>query len=262
VKNLSLITGASKGIGKAIAFELAKTGSDLILVARSKDLIENLAKELKSKFEIKVYSIEIDLTKETAMNDVVEFCKTNNLNPNILINNAGFGLKGSFESLSYEKQIGMINLNISSLVSLTYKTIPTLKLHPKSYILNVGSVASFYPIPYFSIYAATKAFVLSFSNALNIELKSSNIYVSTLCPGPTQSSFWEASGVKIKSFAPKIFQMTSERVAKVAIKGMFKGKRMIVPGIFNKIQVFVRSLVPTNLILFIFGKIWKKSDVG
>lgn len=234
----TLVTGASSGIGKEIAKEFAIRGRNLVLIARNKNALEELANQLNTNYKVNVLFVSIDLLEENASKSIYEWCKERNIKIQAIINNAGVGLFGEFHNLSVEKQISMIALNINSLVGLVHYFIPELKKRKKGYILNVASIAALYPLPYYSVYGATKAFVLSFTEALRHELRHSNITVSCLCPGDTNTNFFKNAG----NTNQKKFLMPPENVAKVAVDSLLKNKSVIFPGnmkLISKIPRFI-----------------------
>ena len=245
----ALITGASKGIGKAIAFELASKNHPLLLIARSADLLQTVAKEITDRFDVKVDYLAIDLSSLTGSQQVFDWCVSNNYTVNILINNAGYGLSGAFEGYSIDENLNMMQLNMNTSVQLCQQFLPMLKQQPKSYILNVASSAAYQAVPGLSLYAATKIFLLNFSRGLRQELKNSSVTVSTICPGATDTDFSSRANVGAKALrtAEKV-NMAPQDVAKIAINGMFKGKAEIVPGIINKLNVFAAWLLPKELL--------------
>ena len=258
--NYALITGASKGIGKAIALELARRNNNLLLIARSEDLLITLAGDIRREFGVTVDCKAIDLTSSTSAQTLAEWCSSNNYEVNILVNNAGFGLWGAFGDLPLEGQLEMMNLNMSSLVALTHQFLPILSKSERSYILNVASVASFLAIPHFSIYAATKAFVLSFSRSLRFDVADKGIKVSCVCPGATESEFLERAGMESLGEKAEAVNMSAESVAKIAVKGMMRGKAEIIPGVVNKLAMGGLKLTPRTLVETIAGRIYRKRD--
>lgn len=243
----ALVTGASKGIGRAISWELAKRKNNLILVARSGELLDTLAKEIQEKHGVVVICQPRDLTNLTSAQELAGLCTSNKYEVNILVNNAGFGLWGAFGQLPIEGQLEMMNLNMSSLVSLTHHFLPVLSQSGQSYILNVGSLASFLAIPHFSIYAATKAFVLSFSRSLRFDIADKGIKVSCLCPGATESEFLKVAGMEAVGKKAASIYMSAEEVAETAVSGMMRGKAEIVPGIVNKIATKGIRITPRTI---------------
>lgn len=252
-----LITGASKGIGKDLAFEFAKNGHDLILIARSKEILEEVKSELESKYSIKVKCFDFDLTNTEALKS---FLANFHDEVEILVNNAGFGDCSFFPNADIEKNLSIVDLNIKALMQLCHhfsKKFITEKDPKKNYkILNVASIAAFAPGAYMATYYATKAFVLSFTNAIHSELKDKGIHVASLCPGPTHSEFGKEAGVE-NSLAFKM-AMDSKEVAKIAYKDLMKKKRVIITGTQNKFMVGMMKLAPSNLLADMNGKIISK----
>lgn len=239
----TLVTGASGGIGREIAEECARRGSNLVLVARSKNTLENLAKKFKESYKVKVFILPIDLLKKESPKIIYDWCMENNIQISSLINNAGAAIFGEFDKLDIEKQTNIINLNISNLVKLTYYFISELKKCPKGYVLNVASVAAFYPLPYYSVYGATKAFVLSFTEALRFEMRDSNLNICCLCPGDTDTNFFNSAGNKNK----KKSLMSPQIVAKIAVSSLFNNEALIRPKAVKLITRIPRCIL-TKLI--------------
>jgi uncharacterized protein len=248
----ALITGASKGIGKEFAISLAKRKYNLLLIARTENLLSELAAELQNKYGITVACKAIDLSSSKAAEEIMAWCKQGNYDINVVVNNAGYGLNGPFEKLSLKEQINMMGLNMSTLVQFTHLAIPLLRQHSgKSYILNVASTAAYQSVPYLGVYSATKSFVLSFTRAIRQELKSSNISVTCLSPGAVETHFMERAGMdkvkKIVKQAKKV-EMQADVVAEFGINAMLQGKAEVIPGIVNKIGAFANRLVPKNVV--------------
>lgn len=248
----ALITGASKGIGKSIAEGLAKRKYNLLLVARSEKLLAENAEELKKKFGVQVQYLALDLSTSTAAKQVADWCKSHNADVNVLVNNAGYGLLGAFKDIPLDEQLNMMQLNMQSLVQLTYVMLPLLQqFNGKSYVLNVASTAAHQAVPFLGVYSATKSFVLSFSRALKWEMKDTNVSVSCVCPGPTDTNFMDVAGMtKVKKIAKQAerFNMTPFAVAETALNGMLAGKAEIIPGGSNKAGAFFSRTLPKNLI--------------
>lgn len=242
----ALITGASKGIGKAMATKLAAQGYDLLLVARSEKLLSDLAQSLESKNGIRVHWIAEDLCKTESTDTILKKIKDNNLGIEILINNAGYGLWGRFDTLTFAEQYDMMSINMLTMTRLTHALLPMLKENKSAYILNVASTAAYQAVPTLSAYAASKSFVVLFTRALAYEMKGSPVSVSCLSPGPTETNFMHAAGMTTPEMIKRAsrFNMTPERVADIALKGMFAGEKEIIPGFLNKVSVWMISLVP------------------
>ena len=255
----ALITGASKGIGKAMAEQLAARGFNLLLVARSENLLIKLSQQLKNKYKIDVQYFEVDLSENYAANRVNMWCIQHKFPVSILINNAGYAVWGMFDKLTLPEQQNMLQLNINSMVELTYYLIPILKKQPKSFILNVSSTTAYQAVPCISLYAASKAFVLSFTRGLRYELRSSTISVSCLSPGSTSTSFMERANMQPLEKVAEKFSMSPEVVAKIGLNGMFQKKSEIIPGFVNKITASVTSILPKSLLEKIAAGIYEKN---
>lgn len=248
--NYALITGASKGIGKAIAFELARRKYAVILVARNEILLQELSATLRNQFSVEAEYFAIDLTQKDAPQKIVQFCADKNLKIQILVNNAGYGLSGGIDKYNLSQHTEMMQLNMHVPVSLTYLLLPQLKLQKAGYILNVASGASYQAVPGLNIYAASKAFVLSFSRGLNYELKNTSVSVTALSPGATDTDFANRASVtsaKAQKLA-KQFNMQPQEVASIAVNGMFSRKAEVIPGFVNKLAVFFAWLLPKKLL--------------
>ena len=244
-----LITGASKGIGKAIAFELAAKGYNLALVARSKDLLQQASDEIKEKHSVQVHHLAIDLSAANAAHEVFRWVQQNNFPVSILVNNAGFGLSGAFESYSLDQHLNMLQVNCIAPVQLTYLFLPVLKQQKQAHILNIGSSAAYQAVPFLSLYAASKALVLSFSRALRYELRKTSVNVTCVNPGSTDTEFNVRAqiGQKAMKTAQKVF-MTPEQVGKAAVKAMFSKKPEVITGAINKIGGFLTWLLPKKVL--------------
>ncbi|NOW98563.1 SDR family oxidoreductase [Mucilaginibacter sp. SG564] len=253
----ALITGASKGIGRALAIQLAKKGYPVLLVARSADELQTLATEIIVQYQVKAQWLAIDLSDNDAAERVIKWCTDHVYAVSVLINNAGYGLWGSFETVDIAGQLNVIGLNINTLVKLTHAFIPLLKQQSPAYILNVGSTAAYQAVPTLGVYSATKAFVLSFTRALRYELKSSPISVSCLSPGPTDTGFAHRAGLDAFADLAAKFNMQPEEVAAIGLKGLFNKKAEIIPGLLNKLSVTGARLLPKALIEKIGGDLYK-----
>lgn len=246
----ALITGASSGIGEAFAHVLAKDNINLILVARSQDKLQRIQEELPKRVNVQI--ITQDLTEPNAAQTI------HNQVPHIdiLINNAGFGDKGEFHNSKNEKITQMIQLNILALTQLTHLYLKHL-IETKGKILNVASIVSFFPGPYMATYCASKAYVLSFSQALSKELQG-KVTVSCLCPGPTRSNFAQTANFNAKKTTSKRKRIpTSLEVAKFGYNALKKGKAVAVHGTKNKLITTAVRFIPQNLVRKIMAKVLK-----
>ncbi len=254
----ALITGASKGIGKAMAFELASRGYNLLLVARSAELLKTVAEKITVELGSKVNYLAIDLSSPTSSQAIFDWCVSNKYEISVLVNNAGYGLSGSFEEYSLDENMNMVQVNTSTVVQLCQRFLPMLKKQSQSYILNIASSAAYQAVPRLSLYAATKVFILNFSRGLRQELKNSCVSVTTVCPGATDTDFASRANVGAKALkAAEKVNMTPQDVAKIAIDGMFKHKAEIVPGLINKLNVFAAWLLPKELLERIAEKLYQ-----
>jgi hypothetical protein len=253
LKPITVITGASSGIGAALARVFARNGHMLALVARREDRLHALADEIGSAGGGKPLVIVADLQRSEATREIGEALATQGYEPQFMVNNAGFGLVGSATSLERAEQLAMIDLNIRMLTDLSLAFVDSLARH-RGGILNVGSMAGFLPGPGMTVYYATKAFVLSFSEALHSELKRRGVRVSVLCPGPVPTEFGERAGIKGGSLAPGFLTQSSEDVAEEGYRGLMQGKRTIVPGFANKLVVLLIKAAPRGLLLAAVGR--------
>jgi uncharacterized protein len=254
-KPLALITGASSGIGYAFTCHFARKGYDIIAIARDRQRLNEIENSLLTKFNSKVYVLPVDLSKIDSIQFIEEFLKTEGLNVDVLVNNAGFGIHGSFKDTEIHKEIEMVNLQISSTLSLTKLVLPYMQSKKSGYILNVGSVYSFSPVPFQSVYGGCKAFLLSFSNSLAYENKKYGIKVTALCPGITKTEFRMRSKVgrhkilnKNNLNSKKPTGMSAEHVAEQGYKALMRGDRVFIPGLTNRIFVQIATHLPTSFL--------------
>ena len=245
----ALITGASKGIGKQIAVELAKKNFDLLLIARSASQLEAVAKELRAKYGVKVDFLATDLSANHSAETVFSWVNQHNYQIAVLVNNAGYGLAGLYEEVTLEQNRDMMNLNMITLSEMCQVFLPMLKRNSQAYILNIASSTAYQAIPRMAIYAATKVFVLNFSRALKYELNESPVSVTCICPGATDTNFNDRASIpdKARKAAEKVV-MTPEDVAKISVDAMFAGKTEVIPGVVNKLGAVLAWLAPKALI--------------
>lgn len=247
MKHRALITGASGGIGLELSKIFAEKGNDLILVARNEAKLSNLKEELEKEYGISAEIIAKDLTKKNAAEELFRETEMKNLASDILVNNAGFGSFGPFLDSDIKRQHDMIALNITALTELAYLYGNKMRRAGGGKILNVASVAAFGAGPYMSVYYATKAFVLSFSEALAEELKKDGVTVTAICPGPTATGFAAAANLE-KSNLFKLFGASpAKEVAEIAYKALMEGKIMESCGILAKFVNISSRLVPRNI---------------
>ena len=239
---VTLITGASSGIGEAFARRLAAERHNLVLVARSEKALHELCDELMLKHQITAHYVVLDLTKADADQRLFDETEKHGFEVDWLINNAGFGSAGDFAQLDREHELGMIDLNIRSLVALTHRYLGKMRERKSGTIINVSSAAGFQPIPFMATYAATKAFVSSFSEAIAEENRPLGIKVLALCPGSTKTNFFAASNIdrpiQVKG------QQTSEEVVETALKAVNGIRAKVVSGLTNRIGAFLGTHTP------------------
>ena len=246
-KQTALITGASFGIGMELAKIFAREGFDLVLVARSGDKLREAAAEIERSHGVKTYCIVKDLTAAGAALDVFNETGSRGIRVDVLVNNAGVGLHGYFQETPREKELAMVRLNVEALTDLCKLFLPGMIGCGKGKILNVASTAAFQPGPLMAVYYATKAYVLSFSEALAHELSGTGVTVTCLCPGPTRSEFQKTAGIgHVKIFTHA--SMGAAPVAEAGYRGLMKGKKLVIPGLLNKIMAFSVRLTPRWLV--------------
>jgi uncharacterized protein len=255
----ALITGASSGIGETFARELAASKTNLVLVARSQAKLEQLATELRDKYQIKTTVIPQDLAQPAAGQVVFEKVQAQGLRIDTLINNAGFGDYGAFSDRPLSKLLAMVQLNITAVVELTGLFLPLMQERKLGAIINVSSIAGFQPLPYMSVYAATKAFVLNFSEALWAENKDLGVKILAVCPGPTESEFYDRADFPDSATGLNgITMASSEKVVRESLKALTKAQSTVVTGGFsNQLIVNLPRLMPRDLLVDVVGKQFK-----
>lgn len=245
VQLATVITGASSGIGAALAPLFAREPSrTLVLVARRTEPMEALARDLRTRFGTEVRVIAADLGQPGAAAALVAAIEAQDLSVDTLVNNAGFGLSGSFMSLPLERQSAMLQLNNIALLELTYAVLPAMRARRRGRLMNIASIAAFQPCPNFAAYGASKAFVLSFTEALAIELENTGIVVTAVCPGSTRTGFHHVAGSD-NALAARLMN-SPETVASEAFAALQKGQRVIVTGLVNKPLKLLNKLLPRD----------------
>ncbi|MBS1660306.1 MAG: SDR family oxidoreductase [Bacteroidetes bacterium] len=245
----ALITGASKGIGRAIARELASRGFNVLLVARSEELLQQVATEIASRYNVKTDYLALDLAGADAPRNVYDWCRAKNYTVQALVNNAGYGLSGPFEKYSLTEHWNMMQLNMQTLVGLVRLFLPEMQQLQRAYILNIASSAAYQAVPKLSLYAATKAFVLAFSRGLHQELHGGPVSVTCVSPGATDTDFPNRAQLGEKGMkAAEKFNMTPEVVASIAVKGMLAGKSEVITGFINKLGAAMAWLLPKTMV--------------
>ncbi|WP_017716041.1 SDR family NAD(P)-dependent oxidoreductase [Kamptonema formosum] len=247
----ALITGASSGIGETFAWELAKRQTNLILVARSEAKLQQLAQKLGEDFKIKVEVLVEDLSLPGAAKAVFEAVTQKGLTVDLLVNNAGFGDWGAFADRQLHRQVEMIQLNIVALVELTHLFLPQMQQRRSGAIINVASTAAFQPLPYLSVYAASKAFVLSFSEALWAENRACGVRILAVCPGPTETNFAKNAGFLESAAGASVWRYaSSEEVVLEALQALEKDQPTAVTGgLANQVLVNLPRLLPRETLV-------------
>ena len=249
--HFALITGASSGIGKEYAEQLAAAGAHLILAARRVDRLEKLAQEIRGKHSVQVSVIPVDLAEPHGAETLFQGATAHGRNITILINNAGVGKYGNFIDFSYDDHRTTLQVNSVAPTQLTYLFVKHMLSHgKKSYITQVASVAAFQPVSNFSVYSATKGYLRYFSETLAFELKNTNIHVMCLCPGGTYTEFFEQSGQKITSTGQSAM-MSSQAVVQSGIQAMLNQEVTHIPGLLNKLACFLPRLLPGRVALYL-----------
>lgn len=239
--NNAIITGASSGIGLEFAYQLAKKGTNLLLIARNFDKLISLKNDLESNFGIKISILELDLLKSESNQEILKFIDELDFKPDLLINNAGTGLYGKFEKTNINLELDIISLNITALTKLTKSILDIMKEQGLGTILNVSSTMAFRKSPKWAVYSATKSYVLSFTRSLSLEYEKSPIQISLLCPGKTLSAF-DINANALTSNERK--SAVTSKVVELALSDLAKGKTMIIPGINNKVKYYVYKYFP------------------
>jgi short-subunit dehydrogenase len=257
--NFALITGASGGIGACFARALAARGRNLVLVARSKDKLETLKTEIAAKYALRVEIIEQDLSVEGAAARLAASLKERGIGVDLLVNNAGFGSNGEFWRLPMDRQASMLRLNIVTLTELTHLLIPAMIERRNGGVINISSTASFQPIPYTTVYAATKAYVTSFSMGLAEEVSGYGVRVMALCPGATATNFFEA-GEFDKVNLPGGLQ-SPEEVVEIGLRAFDRGRSLVVTRFLNRLMVFVQRLAPRRLVAQQAGDMFRPKNL-
>jgi uncharacterized protein len=254
----ALVTGSSKGIGKSIAVELAKRKKDLLLVARSSDLLETIASDIRKQYNVQVSVLSLDLTEKNAATTIKKWCDNNNYVVDVLVNNAGYGLSGSFGAYTQDAYEEMLQININTLVGLCYVFLEDFKKLNQAYILNVASTTAYQSVPGFAVYAASKSFCLSFSRSLTYELRNTNVSVTCVSPGGTDTDFAIRAKVSNKALkAADTFNMTPEIVGALSVKALYNKKTEVILGVINKVGAFLSWLLPQKFVEGNLSKIYE-----
>ncbi len=259
-KGYALVTGASKGIGKEIARQLAEGGWPLLLVARSANLLSAIKTEFEASYRVEVQTFAADLSLPEVPSQILAHCQQNSMRVQILVNNAGFGVWEKFEKASFEEMDAMNALNVNALLRMCHTFVPALRKNPKAWIMNVASLGAYQPLPNMALYGAGKAYVRSFTYALRAELKDSPISVTCLSPGSVTSDFAERAGSQQVIEANKRVTMTAAKCARIALKAMFRGKAETIPGWYNGLGALLTRFISTKMATKAAGRIMHKPE--
>jgi short-subunit dehydrogenase len=253
----ALITGASSGIGKSLAELLASQGANLVIAARSRDKLEELATSLRTKHRVQIAVVPVDLSRSDGSRALFEATRSMNLEIDLLVNNAGFGKWGDFLEFDSATYAEMMQLNINSVVELCHLYLPSMLKKRAGGIINVASTAAFLPVPFASVYSASKSFVLFFSEALHGEYKSKGLTVMALCPGGTESNFANVANAAVE--LPKAGFDTAESVARTALAAFLNSKSSVITGRKNYFPAAILPrLLPREWVIQLSGNIWKR----
>jgi short-subunit dehydrogenase len=256
-----LVTGASSGIGAEIARGLAERGYGITLAARREDRLQELAEELTSEHGVRAETVALDVTDEKARRELVTDLDERGLTVEVLVNNAGFGSGGAFVELDADKEASMVRTNVEALVGMTGVFLPGMIERGRGAILNVASLIAFQPVPFQATYGATKAAVLSFSDALHEEVRSSGVTVTAVCPGPVRTEFGEAGGFGgADEEIPDRFWLEADKVASDALAALENGDRITVPGLRNQILALYGQHMPRFLLLPLVRRLYPVGD--
>jgi uncharacterized protein len=258
-RNTALITGASSGIGFEFAHLFARDGHDLVLVARTENKLRDLASRLESEFGIVATVIAADLAKPNAAQEILVTLQVHEIEIDALVNNAGFGLGGPFVETDLQRELEMIQVNIVALTALTKLLLPAMVSRRSGRILNVASTAAFQPGPLMAVYYATKAYVLSFSEAIADELRGTGVTVTALCPGPTETGFAAVAGMESSRLFKMTKPMSSRDVARFGYEAMKSGKRVVIPGLRNKLLTQSLRVTPRRLVTTFVRKLQERA---
>ena len=256
----ALVTGASSGIGEAIARELASRGHGVTLVARREERLRELAGELTGAHDVRAEAVPADLREVASREGLARRIRQLGLEVEILVNNAGFGGSGNMAQADRKRLMAMVQVNCEALLDLQARYLPAMVQRGRGAVINVASTAAFQPLPGTATYAATKAFVLSLSEAVHEELKGTGVTLTAVCPGPVKTEFTEAAGLKgADEQVPGVLWMSAESVAKQAVDAAADGKRAIVPGLLNRAGALTGQHAPRMFALPIVKRVWRRT---
>jgi short-subunit dehydrogenase len=253
LRPVTVITGASSGIGAALAHVFSTHGHEVVLVARREQALNAVAESIAAKGRPRPTVLRLDVARVDAARDIAEALARRSLEPEIMVNNAGFGLLGTADKLDRAAQLAMIDVNVRALTELSLAFVESLERR-KGGILNVASTAAFLPGPGMAVYYASKAYVVSFSQALHQELKPRGVRVTTLCPGPVPTEFQARAGMA-RDFFPAFLVRSAEAVAEDAYRGLKQGRAVVIPGLPNKLVPALAGILPRPILASIMRSI-------
>ncbi len=255
-----LVTGASSGIGAELARGLAARGHGVTLVARREDRLIELAEELSDAHGVRTETVAADVSEQRGRDQLADELEERGLAVEVLVNNAGFGSGGAFATLEGENETSMVRTNCEAVVGLSSTYVPQMVERGRGAVLNVASLIAFQPVPYQATYGATKAFVLSFTDALHEELRGSGVTATAVCPGPVRTEFGASGGFGgADERIPGFLWLEADKVARDALEGLEGGERVVVPGPINQLAAFYGHYTPRSLLLPFVRRVWPVS---
>jgi len=243
VDSTALVTGASSGIGRAIAIELARRGSGVVLVARRKERLEALADEVRTRFGVHAEVEVVDLSRPEAPEELVRRREAADIQVDILVNNAGFGIHRAFLETPWERQRAMLSVNVVALTELTRLLVPPMVARGTGKVMNVASIGAYLPVPGYAVYASAKAYVRNFTEALDAELSGTGVRAIAISPGSVRTEFLETAELELNRVGD-LLTMSAERCASIAVTRMLGGRRTLVPGYLNALGMWLLRFVP------------------
>jgi len=258
VSNTALVTGASSGIGAAIAKELASRGYSLVLVARREERLRSLATDISSEHDVEAEILTADLSDEAERDRLQNELGGRGRAVEVLVNNAGFGHQADFARSPRDRMVEMVRVNIEAVVDLTGRFVGQMADRGRGSVINIASTAAFQPLPGSAVYAASKSFVLSFSEAIRTELRGTGVTVTAVCPGPVKTEFTEVAGVGgVEERTPGAVWMSAEEIAHHAVDGARHDKRVVVPGMLNRAAALAGQHSPRAVALPLISRVWR-----
>lgn len=259
-QRVAVVTGASSGIGLELTRLLAAAGHDLVLVARNEGALRRVAQETEAAYRTSAHLLPLDLADPASPAAIHDYCRSKGLAPDTLVNNAGFATNGLFAHTDLGSELAQVQVNITSLMHLSKLFLPGMLNRGTGRILNVASTAGFQAGPYMAVYYASKAFVISLSEALAEEVRGSGVTVTVLCPGPTRTDFQRRAGIEHAAIAREILMMDAAAVARAGYEGMVKGVPLVIPGFRNKAGTWFVKIAPRFLSRRIVGALNRRKE--